>query len=158
MFNISLLSITSLLYLGPPSTPVVALSQTDNSCSNIKICWPTPSSDRSITSYSVYRNNTLIYNGTDNQCTDNTQLNINTVYEYSVVAISCAGNSTAGVMSVTGGEIILTHRVSSRRAARAWRRINLEDKSSRRAKIESAPIDVVQNMLSRRVWMCSSSI
>ena len=90
-----------LFHLDPPSSPVVTLSQTENSCSNTLISWSTPSSDRSVTSYSVYRDGTLIYNGPDNQYTDNTQLNINTVYEYSVVAISCAGNSTAGVMSVS---------------------------------------------------------
>ena len=90
-----------------PSSPVVTLSQTDNSCSNTLISWSTPSNDRSVTSYSVYRDNTLIYNGPDNQYTDNTQLNINTVYEYSVVAISCAGNSTAGVNTISiGGEIM----------------------------------------------------
>ena len=106
MFDIYLLSITSLLYLDPPSSPVVTLSQTDNSCSNTLISWSTPSSDRSVASYFVYRNNTLVYNGPDNQYTDITQLNINTVYEYSVVAINCAGNSTAGVMSVSiDGEI-----------------------------------------------------
>ena len=50
----------------------------------------------------MYRNGVSIYNGpnTINQFTDNTQLNINTVYEYSVVAISCAGTSTAGVKSI----------------------------------------------------------
>ena len=62
----------------------------------------------------MYRDDTLIYNGPDNQYTDNTQLNINTVYEYSVVAISCAGNSTAGVIRVSlGGETLMmnTHVV-----------------------------------------------
>ena len=57
----------------------------------------------------MYRNGVSIYNGSNtiNQFTDNTQLNINTVYEYSVVAISCAGTSTAGVKSISiGGEII----------------------------------------------------
>ena len=94
-----------LSVLDPPSSPVVTLSQTDNSCSNILISWSTPSSDRYVTSYSVYRDGVSVYNGPDNQYTDNTQLNINTVYEYSVVAISCAGNSTA-VMSVSiDGEI-----------------------------------------------------
>ena len=56
----------------------------------------------------MYRDGVFIYNGpnTTNQFTDNTQLNINTVYEYSVVAISCAGTSTAGVKSVSiDGEI-----------------------------------------------------
>ena len=94
--------------LDPPSSPLVTLSQTDISCSNTLISWSTPSSDRSITSYSVYRDGVSIYNGpnTTNQFTDNTQLNINTVYEYSVVAISCVGNSTAGVKSINiGGEI-----------------------------------------------------
>ena len=55
----------------------------------------------------MYRDGVSIYNGsnTTNQFTDNTQLIINTVYEYSVVAISCAGNSTAGVNSISiGGE------------------------------------------------------
>ena len=57
----------------------------------------------------MYRDDTLIYNApnTTNQYTDNTQLNINTVYEYSVVAISCAGSSTAGVNTIRiGGEYL----------------------------------------------------
>ena len=51
----------------------------------------------------MYRDGVSIYNGpnTINQFTDNTQLNIDTVYEYSVVAISCAGTSTAGVKSIS---------------------------------------------------------
>ena len=55
----------------------------------------------------MYRDGVSIYNGsnTTNQFTDNTQLNINTVYEYSVVAISCAGNSTTGVKSIRIGDI-----------------------------------------------------
>ena len=60
----------------------------------------------------MYRDGVSIYNGpnTTNQFTDNTQLNINTVYEYSVVAISCAGNSTAGVKSVSiESEIAITY-------------------------------------------------
>ena len=99
--------------LDPPSSLVVTLSQTDNSCSNTLISWPTPSSDRYMLTYSVYRNNTLIYNGPDNQYTDNTQLNINTVYEYSVVAISCAGNSTAGVNTISLGELLLDYVLAS---------------------------------------------
>ena len=96
-----------ILFYLVPSSPVVTLSQTDNSCSNTLISWSTPSSDRSITSYSVYRDGVSVYNGPVNQTIDNTQLNISTVYEYSVVAISCAGNSTAGVKSIRiGGEIM----------------------------------------------------
>ena len=58
----------------------------------------------------MYRDGVSIYNGpnTINQYTDNTQLNINTVYEYSVVAISCAGTSTAGVKSISVGDYSLT--------------------------------------------------
>ena len=61
----------------------------------------------------MYRNGVSIYNGpnTINQFTDNTQLNINTVYEYSVVAISCAGSSTAGVKSVKLGKGLSNHVV-----------------------------------------------
>ena len=58
----------------------------------------------------MYRNGVSIYNGpnTINQYTDNTQLNMNTVYEYSVVAISCVGTSTAGVKSISiGGEYLV---------------------------------------------------
>ena len=107
MFDISLLSITSLLYLDPPSSPVVTLSQTDNSCSNTLISWSTPSSDRSVASYSVYRDNILIYNGPNTETIDNTRLNTNRVYKYSVVAISCAGHSTAGVNTIRiGGEYL----------------------------------------------------
>ena len=54
----------------------------------------------------MYRDGVFVYNGpnTTNQFTDNTQLNINIVYEYSVVAISCAGTST-GVKSISIGDI-----------------------------------------------------
>ena len=55
----------------------------------------------------MYRNNVSIYTGSDNQYTDNTQLNISTVYEYSVVAVSCAGNSTAGVIYTSVGNYSL---------------------------------------------------
>ena len=91
-----------------PSSPLVTLSLS----SNTLISWSTPSSDRPITSYSVYRNNTFLTNTADNHFTDNTQLNINTVYEYSVVAISCAGTSTAGVKSISiGSELYLSQKL-----------------------------------------------
>ena len=59
----------------------------------------------------MYRDGVFTYNGpnTINQFTDNTQLNINTVYEYSVVAISCAGTSTAGVKSIKLGKGLYHH-------------------------------------------------
>ena len=49
----------------------------------------------------MYRDGTLIYNGLNDETLDNSQLDINAVYEYSVVAISCVGASTAGVKSVS---------------------------------------------------------
>ena len=53
----------------------------------------------------MFRDITLIYNGPNTETIDNTQLSINTVYKYSVVAINCAGSSTAGVNSISiGGE------------------------------------------------------
>ena len=85
----------------------MTLSQTDSSCSNTRISWSIPDADLPILTYSVYRDNTLVYNGTDTETIDNTQLNISTVYEYSVIAVNCAGTSTAGVNSISiGGEIM----------------------------------------------------
>ena len=57
----------------------------------------------------MYRDDTLIYTGpnTTNQYTDNTQLSISTVYEYSVVAVSCVGTSTAGVTYTSVGSYSL---------------------------------------------------
>ena len=59
--------------------------------------WSTPSSDRSITSYSISRDGDSISNvpHTTTEHTDSDGIGINTVYTYSVVAISCAGNSTS---------------------------------------------------------------
>ena len=73
--------------------------------------WSTPSSDRSIISYSISRDGISIADvpHTTTEYTDSDIININTVYEYSVVAISCAGNSTAGVNSTRiGGELYLS--------------------------------------------------
>ncbi|KAI6659416.1 hypothetical protein LOD99_10813 [Oopsacas minuta] len=88
----------------PPSSPPVTLSEPNNNCTNIVINWATPDSDRDIIEYSVYRNNTLLTTTTtDNNYTDTNQLTVNTVYEYYVTAISCAGNSTPGVNTVSLG-------------------------------------------------------
>ncbi|KAI6659412.1 hypothetical protein LOD99_10831 [Oopsacas minuta] len=87
----------------PPSSPPVTLSEPNNNCTNIVISWTTPDSDRDIKEYSVCRNNTLLTNTTDNHYTDTNQLTINTIYEYSVTAISCAGTSIPGVNTVSIG-------------------------------------------------------
>ena len=53
-------------------------------------------------------------------------------------------------------EIVVNHNSIASRVSSS--RVNLEDKSSRHAKMESSPIDVVYNMLSSRVWKWSSLI
>ncbi|KAI6646412.1 hypothetical protein LOD99_12534 [Oopsacas minuta] len=81
-----------------PSRPIVTLSEPDINCANILISWTTPDSDRDIIEYSVYRDNTLLTTTTDKQYKDTDQLTINTVYQYSVTARSCAGTSTSDVI------------------------------------------------------------
>ena len=75
--------------------------------------WSTPSSDRSITSYSISRDGDSITDvpHTTTEYTDSDRIGINTVYEYSVVAISCAGNSTSFDVNSPriGGESYLSH-------------------------------------------------
>ena len=75
-----------------------SLSPTD--CTNTLISW-TADSDRAIERYYVYRNSTLLAVSTDTQYTDTDQLMVNTPYSYSVIANSCAGNSSGGVETVT---------------------------------------------------------
>ena len=90
------ITITSL-YLDPPSSPVVTLSQSDIiSCSNV-LMWFPPPSDRSITAYYIFRDGgyTRDVSSTTTEYTDSDNIEIDTVYTYSVVAASCAGNSTA---------------------------------------------------------------
>ena len=84
-----------------PSSPVVTISQPNSSCYNPLISWSTSDADIPVLTYRVYRDGTLIYNGLNDETLDNSQLDINAVYEYSVVAISCVGASTAGVKSVS---------------------------------------------------------
>ena len=57
--------------LDPPSSPVVTLSQPDNSCSTV-LTWSPPASDIPITSYSVFRDNINIatVSSTTTQYTD----------------------------------------------------------------------------------------
>ena len=97
------LSFIYIFILGPPVSPVVTLSQPNSTCSNLQIRWSIPNSQRH--RFILHRDNTFIADTRDNQYTDNTQFNVSTVYEYSVVAISCAGNSTAGVNTIRIGEL-----------------------------------------------------
>ena len=86
----------------------MVLSQQDNSCFT-DLIWAPHISDRSITSYSVYRDSLHITTVSSNitRYTDN-QINVNT---YSVVAISCAGSVTVEIMSAKLGKG-LEHQVS----------------------------------------------
>ena len=72
-------------------------------CNNTLINWTAPATDKAI-QYYVYRDSTLLAVSTDTQCTDTDQLMVNTPYSYSVIANSCAGNSTGGVniSTITG--------------------------------------------------------
>ena len=78
----------------------MTLSQPSSSCYNTRISWSISDAYIPILTYRVYRDSTLIYNGLNTEIIDDTQLDINTVYEYSVVAINCVGTSTAGVESI----------------------------------------------------------
>ena len=79
-----------------PSSPNVTLSQPDISCSTI-LTWSPPISERPITSYSMYRDNISIADVLNT--TEYTDSNVTGVYMYSVVAISCAGNTTSNIVS-----------------------------------------------------------
>ena len=75
---------------------VVSLSSLSADCTNTLLTWSAPASDRAIERYYVYRDSTLLAVSTDTQYTDTDQLMVNTPYSYSVIANSCAGNSTGG--------------------------------------------------------------
>ena len=100
-----MLRINKYFLLVPPSQPVLTVSP--NNCSYTVITWEAPVSDRAIERYYVYRDSTLLAVSTDTQYTDTDQLMVNTPYSYSVIANSCAGNSSGGVETVAiTGEII----------------------------------------------------
>ena len=62
------------------------------------ISWTAPDSNKAI-QYYVYRDDIILPNNptSSTQYTDTDQLMVNTPYSYSVIANSCAGNSTGGV-------------------------------------------------------------
>ena len=100
---------SSNLILAPPSTPIVVVSlfSLSTDCTNVLISWTAPDSDRAIERYYVYRNSTLLAVSIDTQYTYTDQLMVNTPYSYSVIANSCAGNSS-GVVNITiTGEILI---------------------------------------------------
>ena len=60
-----------------------------------------PASDKTIDAYYIYRDGTLIAVTDSDQYTYTSQLLADTVYSYSVIANSCAGNSTQGIKNIT---------------------------------------------------------
>ena len=92
----------------------MTLSQPIDSCSTV-LMWSTPSSDRPITSYSVYRDGVSIepnLSSTTTQYTDSDQIDVTAVHTYYVVASSCAGDNTSNVVSSVsiGGECVFVER------------------------------------------------
>ena len=98
MFYIYLLSITSLLYLAPPSPPVsLTAGYNSPTCSvTVQLAWTPGASDRDIEMYFLSLNGTLIASLGPSERNDTYMLILqrDTEYMYSVVAMSCAGNST----------------------------------------------------------------
>ena len=60
-----------------------------------------PASFKTIDIYYIYRDDTLIAVTTNNEYTYADQLLVDTQYNYSVIANSCAGNSTQGIERIT---------------------------------------------------------
>ena len=88
-------------YLVPPVQPtpfVTTTTLSPDSCSNTRIDWVPVPTERSIDKYYIHRNgqNIATVHGSSISYIDTDSLYLNTVYEYSVVAASCAGNSTVG--------------------------------------------------------------
>ena len=89
-----------------PYDPVVNVPSPD--CNNRTISWTAPDTDRDIKKYYIYRDGIFLANTTDNTTTnytDRDKLDANTQHNYSVVAESCAGNSTNEIgtsFNVTG--------------------------------------------------------
>ena len=97
MFDIYLLSITSLLYLDPPSPPVsLTAGYNSPTCSGtVQLAWTPGASDRDIEMYFLTLNGVMLASlGPVTSYTHMTTLQRDTEYTYSIVVMSCAGNST----------------------------------------------------------------
>ena len=95
--NFRLPIITS--YTDPPSSPVLSTSLSTLSaseCRSVSVSWLAPATDRTLTQFYLYRDNSLIstLSNTTTQYTDTDPLILNAAYLYSLAVASCAGNST----------------------------------------------------------------
>ncbi|KAI6646411.1 Chitin-binding protein [Oopsacas minuta] len=81
--------------IGVPSSPVLRVFS--YTC-GFDVSWDTPSTDSPIRTYSVYRNDIFLAKSTRTVYVEDTSsLAANTLYTYSVTAISCVGSSVPGV-------------------------------------------------------------
>ena len=85
----------------PPSTPTINIVLTYLSPNNYSalISWSFPS-DRYIDAYYIYRDSIFLAVTNNTEYTDTDQLLAETHYNYSVIANSCAGNSTQGIKNI----------------------------------------------------------
>ena len=90
--------------LAPPSAPSLQSSvsnfNTATCSADISLSWNTPPSNRTVDRYFLYLDGSPLVTTNSNSYIHSTILNINTDYQYSVTAMSCAGNSTTSSSSV----------------------------------------------------------
>ena len=86
----------------PPSTPTVNIYLSYLSPDNYSalISWSSPASDKDIDERYIYRDGIFLTVTNNTEYTDTDQLLADTVYSYSVIANSCAGNSTQGIKNI----------------------------------------------------------
>ena len=89
-----------LCFIEAPSTPSIFQSE----CFGVKLSWIAPATDRTLTQFYLYRNNSLIstLSNSTTQYTDTDPLILNAAYLYSLAAASCAGNSAYASILVSG--------------------------------------------------------
>ena len=112
-FSLNCLQIFS--FLVPPSTPSIniVLSNLSPNIYNARISWSSPS-DRDADAYYIYRDGIFLAVTNRAEYTDTDQLLADTQYSYSVIANSCAGNSTQGIKNITieSKNIIFVHKLA----------------------------------------------
>ena len=92
-------------FLAPPSAPSLQGSVSNfnaSTCSaDISLSWNTPPRNITVDRYFLYLDGSPLTTANSNSYNHSTILNINTDYQYSVTAMSCAGNSTTSSSNVT---------------------------------------------------------